>query len=650
MPDVTANLLVDLDSDGSFIYDLCAARGDYTSGFWKIEDGFDLSGRGRSKELDEGEMTTMILSLDNATGDFSPKNTTSFYSLFSVNRFRPYIGAHVKFTFNGVTYDQIKGIITDIKIGPEAGDQLCEITIRDYMFVLSRTEIRRPLMLNQYTGVITNRLLDDVEGAEDREACLNPIFMVDLSGWTGLSAILTRITTSDPTTGHIILEGPAGMSVLTSAANGGARYTMSGHSGEKFRLSAYVKPYLDSSIGLTVQMRINDGGGIVALGTAGTLNRDYWTRIEVEGTYSGNATQYLEILAPTSGTSFRVGAAHAVPFVAAINRDVDDGQSRLEKYTYHRGPALTAIQEVRENELGALAYFAGNGTFVFEDRHYRWRETRCLTSQVTLDERGRLDYQESGDDLIKSVVFDYPHYVDGVAGTVVWEADRVQVLPVGFRIPIEADYQGGLVRDTINPVANTDYTIVDGSGVDRTGSVTFEFDDFGGGSVGYFTNNHTTPVTRMTYRVRGTPVRLASDRTPARYTSPDGPPLAATLSHDYQYNASEPHMQAWTNHVGIHYSTQRPRLGLSLSAPFPEASVTTTDMVTILARTVSDRVTVVNNNLPFATDVNDPFHIDSIDLRCTGHSLDANWRLADAWDDFARTNVTVTNGAAKTGP
>jgi hypothetical protein len=73
---------------------------------------------------------------------------------------------------------------------------------------------------------------------------------------------------------------------------------------------------------------------------------------------------------------------------------------------------------------------------------------------------------------------------------------------------------------------------------------------------------------------------------------------------------------------------QQPRLTWNGSAPFPEAAVATTDMVQILARGISDKVQVVNDNLPFATDVNDLFHIDSIDLRCTGHSLDATWRLS----------------------
>jgi hypothetical protein len=628
MPDITGQLLIDLDDSGAFATNLCAADGDFTSGFWKVEPGFLLRGRGRSDELDEAGMASFTLSLDNADGRFSPQNSLSPYQVGFVNQFRPYKQAHVKLIFNAVTYDMIKGVITDIKIGPEAGDQLCEITIRDYMFVLSRTEIRRPLMLNQYTGVIIHRLLDDVEGAEDREEVANPAFAQNLTGWSAQSgATITRMTGDDKG-----LEGPGSMRVVTGAT-GFTRYTFPNDlAGLVYTGTVYVKPEADEDIGDQVRIVLGDNVGSSAGSFTALANRDQWTRLSITRTFNaGSTSQHMQIESIAGNISYRVGAGHCVPFVNAMARDIDEGKSFLEKYTYHRGAALTAVQEVRENELGGLFFFSGDGTAVFQDRHYRFP----LTSQGTFDERGRLDYEESGDDRIKAVILDYPHFVDGTPGTVVWETDRVIPLPIGLTWRVEADYQGGVVRDTIIPVANTDYTINaagDGTGIDMSGSVTFTFDDFGGGSAGYFTNNATKIVYLRTYRVRGTPVKLAEHKTPARYTPAGGPALAATLSYDYGLNGSEPSVQAWAEYLGDRYSEQRPRLTLHLSAPFPEAAVATTDMVQILARGISDKVQVVNDTLPFATDVNDLFHIDSIELRLQSdgkiHSLHATWRLS----------------------
>lgn len=231
---ITGSLAVDLDDSGAFATELGIL-------YWKRENGFSLRGRGRNKEHDAAGMASFTASLDNSTGRFTPKNTGGAY----YPDWQAYKGAKVTLTFNAVTYPVIKGVITDIKVGPEAGDQLCEITIRDYMFVLSRTDIRRPLMRDQYTGVIIHRLLDDVEGAEDREGVSNPRFETDLTGYSALvGATLTRVTTEPR------LEGPAAMHVVAPALDAGPRYTMTGKNGQNFTLVAYVKPARDGQAGI----------------------------------------------------------------------------------------------------------------------------------------------------------------------------------------------------------------------------------------------------------------------------------------------------------------------------------------------------------------------------------------------------------------
>lgn len=636
----TFSVLLDLDGSGAFATDI--------TGYIYKDSGFDIIGRGRTEELDAAGPATLTLQLDNSDGRFTPINSGSAY----FDNFHPYDAlVKAQITYNAVTYDQFLGVVTDISVRPGIDDQIAYLTALDSMFVLSRTEIRRPLMLNQYTGVIIHRLLDDVEGAEDREACTNPTFATNTTGWVAVGGgTLTRVT-AGANEGKI-LEGPAAGEVVTVGAGTGARHTTTGLAGLKYQLTAYVKPRDDTDIGRGVRVRLVDSLGSRADSGYQTMsNRDYWTRVTVSGTFDAGSTSQQLYVEADGICTFRIGAAHMVPFVNAYVRAVDDGQCRLEKYIYDQDSALQAIQGVRENELlGALFYFDGAGQAVFEDKPHRTVAIRSLTSQATPDElRLVLDYQESGDDRIKSVRLGYPHWVDGVPGTVIKALDRIISIAPSKMEPVEFRYDGGLVQNTITPVANTDYTITfaaDGAGGSAVGSVTFSFADYGGASVGTFTNNHASKMVYLrTYQVRGTPARLAEDSTPARYTPAGGPALAAPFSHDYEYNGSEPAIQSAAEYLGDRYSVQRPRLGLQLSAPQAAPSVAVDAVMTaILSARISDRWTITNNNLDFSTMLNEPFYIEALDLKYPGHSIEATLRLTGVEATYFNAGDTIVGG------
>lgn len=621
----TGTLLIDLLDTGSF-----SIGATDISAYWIMEQGFSITGRGRQKENDAAGMSSMTIRLDNKNGRFSPKNASGAY----YPNFTTYKRVQATITFSTTTTNIFTGTITDIKVDPSNREGETVITLRDDMFILSRTDIRRPLMREQYTGLIIDRILDDVEGAEDREWVANQNFDQNDNGYTTFgTSTKTRVTTGE------FLESVAAEVVTTSAVNSGVRYTIprdvNGLSGT---FVAYVKPEGDSEIGKNVRLQIQDDLGLITtFAVTPMADRDRWTVLRGTATYnSGSTAQYIQVIASASGTSFRIGAVHAAPSVNAIARTATDGgQSRLPQYQYFRGPALQAIQEVRENEPGGLFYFDGSGVAHFEDRTHRW-ENDHVTTTVTLTDRGVFDYQEDADDRVKAVILDYPHYVEGSPGTVVWQLNRVVSLPIGEAVTIEADYQGANVKDTIIPVANTDYTITgaaDGTGGDYSGLVSFSFNDYGGGSSATFTNASTKMVYLRTYQVRGTVTRLAEDRSPARYTPSGGPKLAATLTHNYKY-AEANAVAAFAQYLGDRYSTQREKLGLQLSCGFPRADITSSDMVSILARQISDRVTIVNTLMPFATDVNGDYYIDSIALSCPGESLQCKWQLSPVDADY----------------
>jgi hypothetical protein len=632
----TTQLLIDFGDVGLFT----GGAGTDLAGYWLRDKGspFSLTGLGRQKEHDAAGMASFTCQLDNKDGRFSTKNASSPY----YPNWTPYKRVQANAVYNG-TQPLFTGILTDIKLSPGNNEQLCEITLRDFMYVLSRTEISRKVMRGQYTGTIIDRILDDVEGAEGREWVANPIFEINDTGYSTFgTASKSRVTTGE------FLEGGAAETCTTSATFSGLAYTFPDNKANQYVTAAiYAKPEGDSEIGKTIRLRLwDDVTGFLTLASGTLASRDHWTRLTSSTQFTaGSTSQQIRIEASASGTSFRAGAFHGAPRVNGIARATDEGLSFFDQYFYHRGPALQAIQEVRDNELGGLFYFSGDGVAHFEQRNHRWLPGPSMTSQNTFIERGVFDYTEDADDRVKAVILDYPHYVDGDAGTVIWELDRVVSIPSGGTITIEADYQGGLVRNTITPVVNVDYTITgagDGSGGDYSGLVTFTFQDFGGGATATFTNASIKTVYLRTYRIRGTPAREAADRSPARYTATGGPALAATLSHDYKWNGSEPAVAAWAEYLGLRYSAQRERLTVRLSAPWPKADDALTDMTPILNRQLSDRVTFTNTALPFALELNStPYYIDAISLRCPGDYIEATWRLAPVDAAYLKPGDTV---------
>jgi hypothetical protein len=638
MPAATLQLLADLDDSGAFSTDLTA--------YWERDDGFDQPAIGRDEDLGLAGMGRFSLRLDNRDGRFSSKNTGSPY----YPNWTPYKLCRGKITFNAVTYDLFYGLITGLAVDPEPDGQACHLQVSDLMYVLARTDITCPLMRG-FSGPIVNRLIDR---AELGERVTNPSVEEDTTGYSALGGGgIGRATVTRP-----VLEGPASLAVSAGAADDGVRYTMTGENGDKDTVVAYVQARDDNNEG-SVYIQMADTVGTVATGANTAVKAGRWTRLSVSGTYNGgSSSQYLQVRRSASGGSpdFVVGAIHATPAVAAIARAVDEGQSWFDAFTFPRGKALTAVQKVTENELGALFYFGGDGTAIFEDRHHRWKGDH-LTSQGTFDERGRASYEQAAEDRIKEVALDFPRYLDGLAGTQLWSLDRV---PVAFApngsLSFEVDYGGGLASGVIKPVAGTDYIVrtqPDNSGSEASANVLVTtWHDKGGSAEITLTNQIATPLFLIFLRVRGTPLREASDRTPARFTASGGPAHAAVLSHRYDLNSRETAVQAWAEYLGLRYSVQQDRIRLSLGTPFPEAAVATTDMVQILSRKVSDRVTWINDTLPFSTKINAAFYIDRLSRKFTGESIECDWELAPIDDDYwiLGTDRLETSNESRVGP
>jgi len=325
---------------------------------------------------------------------------------------------------------------------------------------------------------------------------------------------------------------------------------------------------------------------------------------------------------------FAIGAVHCVPTASAIPRSVGavegaagrEGQSVFAYIAPRRTNALAAIHEAAEDELGGLAYVNGSGTFIFEDRHYRWRETASRTSQGTVDEvMCDVPYEEDAVDLIGLVELGYAQWIEGIPGTQVWAADRLPIaIGPNASETVEVDY-GAIVRDAIVPVANTDYIVNSnpaGGGADESGNVTLAWQDWGAGGQAVFTNTVARTVYLTWLRVRGTPVREVSDTPQVSYEPSGAPDLASKLTFSYRLQSARPHAEAWAQYLGDRYVAQRERLPVAL---VNKSSALLTQM---LARKLSERVTITADDAAYSPKVNGPYYIDSIEHRfCKGATL-----------------------------
>lgn len=624
---ITMAITADLDGSGAFATDLTPDV--------HRDNGIDLPTLGRERDLDAAGMGVMTLVLDNSDGKYTPKNTgSSLYANF------PMQFKHVKCvaTFNSVNYSLFYGVVTSLQVDPSIDSQTCTLSISDLMYVLSRREVRLPYMREAWTGNIVDRLLDL---AEEGELVTNTRFETATTGYAAAGGgTISRVTDRDGNHNVGMLHDPAALKTTTGGASGdGYTYVLTSvaAAGASITGAAYVWAEDSTAIGMVVAIKVRDNTGIKA--TTNVTLTDRPQRVVATGTFDGASTsRWVEVTSTTTDVySFRTGALHVTLAVAAIARSTDKGKVQLPHVSYHRYVnALQAIQEIRHEEMGALFYFNGAGTAIFEQRDHRWMNTDHLSQAASspFDEEGQLQYIESADDRVKQVILDYPQWVTGTAGTQVWALDRVPLtIPASATITIEADFGGALVRDVIVPVVNTDYTInatPEGDGADESGNVTVTFQDYGGGASITLANGVARRVYLTELVIRGTPVRIAADASPIRYTPTGGPSLASELSVSYRHNASEPHARAWAQYLGNRYVTQRERLTFSLSEPFPNA-LTTGRMPDILGLDVSDTISIQNTDLDFSTKLAAAhYYIDSIDRTWGKDRIDCTYRVSRA--------------------
>jgi len=637
---VTAEL--DINRNGTFAADV--------TDYMPREHPLPVTELGRKKELDAAGVSTLVMTLENKDGRFSPFNSGSPYWDTDHNKVQPGIACRVRVTFNAVTYAYFYGFVEEVYVDPSVAGQVAALTVRDAGARLEAADVRLPLMRNARTGLIINRLLDLSELGEHVD---NPRFKDDLAGYSVLGT-----GTNSRVTAGLIMEGSASMESVTTAVTSGWRYTIphtadSEFQSVKVQATAYVWAALDADVGETFTIRLGDSVGVIATATV-TLSREP-QRVTVSGTFNGAATDfYIDGYMTSAAATFRTGAVHCVDFVKAIPRDIDAGDSILERVAFDAGKALPYIQQIRNDELGGLFFMAPDGDATFHSKKHRWTVAASRTSQLTLTERGILRYRARAADRVSEVIFEYPRWEVGTAGEAVFvlAGGMPRRIPPNGSLTIEAEYQGAIVQDSIKPVANTDYTIVDGLGADRTADVTLDWEDFGGAGVAEFTSTAGVDLFLSSLQVRGTIVQPPSDVSPARAVPTTPPDMPNQLRHRFEHNSSEPAVQSYANYLAKRYGdAQLELMEIELQAPWPKADITSSDMVAILARQIGDRITITNTALPFALKASArAYYIDSIRREVQGDHISVVWQLSPVDVDFWILGTSALGTSTRLAP
>jgi hypothetical protein len=288
-------------------------------------------------------------------------------------------------------------------------------------------------------------------------------------------------------------------------------------------------------------------------------------------------------------------------------RDIDVGGSYFP-YWWSESDAFDELQNVVLSEgPPAIAYVAPDGTFTFKDRHHRLLDAAALTSQASfaaarvvcdapavtgLDYTDPFVYQHGWRDIVNSVSFSVNERLPDPGISMVWSSEDTISMSIGETVTLDVE--------TTDPFRDAQ-DLVDGTDIIHTGSVTTVLSRTSGQSLQILITASTAAVvTYVQLRARSVPVARV-----IRVTAEDSTSIAAHGRRTY------PNQAIWANAndaaaiasiILAHYAFRRPTVKVRVVAQDP------THLVQILSRTISDRITIRNDELG----LNDDFHIESV--------------------------------------
>lgn len=333
-----------------------------------------------------------------------------------------------------------------------------------------------------------------------------------------------------------------------------------------------------------------------------------------------------------------------------VARDLNTG---IDTYPYAfdnvgGGTKAAALAKDIIGSAYGIAFFKGDGTFAYRNRHTRATGSSAFT--LTNSMHG-LVVPSSLDKVYNRVrVTIHPKSVDAAATTVL--AAQTGTAPditagasltvwLNFRDPDETKRLiGGTAA--VAPVATTDYTAndaADGTGTDRTGSITVTATAFASSAKFVITNNHTGTVYLTKLQIRGKGVYDDGPRTFEKYTAATYGDRPLALDMPYQDDAEIG--QSAADYIYAQYNSLTNQIeGLEFVANQSDALMTQA-----LTREPGDLITVTETVTGLSA-VKAVIH--SVELEVTGGlHLVCRWGLAPASPfNFFQWGIT---GAAEWG-
>lgn len=387
--------------------------------------------------------------------------------------------------------------------------------------------------------------------------------------------------------------------------------------------------------------------------------RDY-TPVNVVGSTARDSDGALTAIATAMG-------------LVAGDLSFDDGVQDFPLHFAGGQAALDAMMDAVRSELGGHLWITAGGLIRFEAQNSRVGISADDTwGDGTQVKPYREEYEVVDDELISTVSVQPTLYQAGVNGRVVWSSSQVAAHSTSLAILGNGVYTERVHYDTpvtalTTPVANTDYQgndAADGSGTDRTSSLTMTATDLGYGADIKIVNALGTTVYVTKRQLRGTPQDLKYDRPIFTYTlAIPGQKADAGVNIPVPFASNTQTVRDYAYSLLRTYRYEYPRLKLGFHWAYKN-NYTVANNARMLAMhnmEIGDLIKYDNTDLgATASYVNDWFYVESY-----RHTIDADGSVdSEVWlipsylyrnlaqityDTFDRANVVGDLGTNTAG-
>lgn len=297
-------------------------------------------------------------------------------------------------------------------------------------------------------------------------------------------------------------------------------------------------------------------------------------------------------------------------------RDIDFGASYARFWWEEGTDAFAAIQNIVRGEgPPSIAYISPDGTFIYRDRHHRLLRTASLVSQASFA-AGRVDncppvtgsppvtgfdytppvgYEHGWRDIVNSVQEDVEEREPDIITSVVWSTTSPFSIMIGQTIELHA-VASDPFRDAITPVEDT---AEDGSGdyiKTGVGSVVVSLTRTSGQSTIIRITAVGGDVTILRMQLRARPVSTVRL---IQISERDAASVSALGEKVYPNDipfVTANDVFAVSQVILAHYAQRRPIVRMRVAACDED------HFLQILTRTISDRITIRNDELGLNTD------------------------------------------------